>query len=411
MILDEFLNYLTKEEPKFRLITNENIKEFKNTNTSKIEPKANQFKEVSRMLKISVSQKPRKDGRYEAKYPDPFTQKRKSAYGKTPELAYNKAYALATGQIIILPKDKSIIKKQKYKLNEWLWHWHKNYRIGKKATKTIIEEERYIKIISKDEISKYYIDELNGDEIQQYLNKVEKLSGNRTMLLQANILSCALEKAKKLGKIEKNPFEAVEIVKKEPKKARVLTRQEQKKFIKAIQNHKYKLAFYLMLFCGLRPGEAIGIKKSDFDLENKTLYVQRDINEAGEEQPPKRNSFRTVPINNAIYEIIKKLPDNNNYIFHIKVRGLNNSFKKICQKHGIFNISQKSLRHTFNTRLKELGVHLKVIQKWMGHKTLKMTSDTYGTVLSDWEKSFIPNLEQNYNISFDDKNNDNDDKN
>lgn len=77
----------------------------------------------------------------------------------------------------------------------------------------------------------------------------------------------------------------------------------------------------LALFCGLRKGEIAGLKFGDFDAENKTIYIQRQItsnpivSKGGSkiqsyeviEKPPKTdNSYRRLRIPEAVAEEIKK---------------------------------------------------------------------------------------------------------
>ena len=75
------------------------------------------------------------------------------------------------------------------------------------------------------------------------------------------------------------------------------------------------------MFCGLRKGEIAGLKFGDFDAENRTIYIQRQITsnpvipkgqskiEAYEviEKPPKTdNSYRLLRIPEAVAEQIEK---------------------------------------------------------------------------------------------------------
>lgn len=77
----------------------------------------------------------------------------------------------------------------------------------------------------------------------------------------------------------------------------------------------------LALFCGLRKGEIAGLKFGDFDVETRTIYIQRQItsnpvvSKGGSEiqsyevieKPPKTdNSYRRLRIPEAIAEEIEK---------------------------------------------------------------------------------------------------------
>jgi len=50
---------------------------------------------------------------------------------------------------------------------------------------------------------------------------------------------------------------------------------------------------------------------------------------------------------------------------------------KICEKAGIRHISMHGLRHTYATRAIEIGMQPKVLQKLLGHSSIKITMDKY----------------------------------
>ena len=50
---------------------------------------------------------------------------------------------------------------------------------------------------------------------------------------------------------------------------------------------------------------------------------------------------------------------------------------KLCEKANIRKISMHALRHTYATRAIERGVQPKVLQKLLGHASIKTTMDRY----------------------------------
>lgn len=66
----------------------------------------------------------------------------------------------------------------------------------------------------------------------------------------------------------------------------------------------YYNSFLTMLLCGLRPGELLGIKRSD--LQGRILYVNRAVNGSNEITPGKnKNARRAVPMPELAYRIIQ----------------------------------------------------------------------------------------------------------
>ena len=54
---------------------------------------------------------------------------------------------------------------------------------------------------------------------------------------------------------------------------------------------------------------------------------------------------------------------------------------------------QHALRHTFATRCIEAGVSAEVLRKWLGHKNIHMTLDTYADVFSSLHNKSIERFE------------------
>ncbi|MDD6794075.1 MAG: tyrosine-type recombinase/integrase, partial [Clostridiaceae bacterium] len=68
-----------------------------------------------------------------------------------------------------------------------------------------------------------------------------------------------------------------------------------------------------------------------------------------------------------------------------------NENKKI--KHRKFH----DLRHTYATRLFELGEEPKTVQKLLGHANLSITMDTYTHVLEEVKRNAVSKLDNLYN--------------
>lgn len=140
--------------------------------------------------------------------------------------------------------------------------------------------------------------------------------------------------------------------------------------------HVQAAAYILMLNTGLRPGEALGLRNRDIDLEKRQLYVQNSVKEIYKRNGSKaiggrttkigktktKTSKRTVPLNNAAIEAIKELRDlyyfgedsplicdeNGTYTKPVNFR---KRFYRILSAAGIETKGLHSLRHTFATNL------------------------------------------------------------
>ena len=75
-----------------------------------------------------------------------------------------------------------------------------------------------------------------------------------------------------------------------------------------------KIAIGLMYFCGLRPGEARGVRWSDYDEKKCILNVKRSIWRKHETVPKTEESIAPIPVNRALSEILSAVERSSEYI-------------------------------------------------------------------------------------------------
>lgn len=90
-------------------------------------------------------------------------------------------------------------------------------------------------------------------------------------------LHAAMEQTIKNDLIIKNVKKAITLPMKVKKEARVLTTEEQNKFIEAIKGDRLEAAFTLDLFTGLRRDELLGLKWADIDFKNKVIKIRQTL--------------------------------------------------------------------------------------------------------------------------------------
>lgn len=125
------------------------------------------------------------------------------------------------------------------------------------------------------------------------------------------------------------------------------------------------------------------------------------------QEPKTERAKRLIPLPDSILPLLKKHKrqqqrekalaggyyQNNNLVFctqvgtYVTPRNFTRSFYRLTEKAGIPKANVHSLRHTFATRMLELGENARVVQELLGHKNITQTLNTYTHVLEDTKKS------------------------
>lgn len=209
--------------------------------------------------------------------------------------------------------------------------------------------------------------------------------------------------------IKRNPIPATKPYPRKKPTITILNKANVKRLLKASYNSGWYLEILLGLFCGLRKGEISGLKFGDFDAENRTIYIQRQITSnpvipKGEskietyeviEKPPKTdNSYRLLRIPEAVAKEIEK---RRNLVDTNKLQYGEQYFDRdyiSCQENGLPHITVHGLRHMYATILVEQKVPLIKISALLGHASVNTTFEYYCKVMDENEQiiTFMNNM-------------------
>ena len=297
----------------------------------------------------------------------------------------------------------------------------------KRLDMNLIGERQYarilhsIKKLESSPILNKNIDEINSNEIQEYLNTLTEYSDSTIKKLTEQFTQ-AFKYALNKGYITKNPM--IDIVKPKSKKptkiVRALELEEQQIFTNYLMNtsvaeEPFKVAYLMEMYMGLRIGEVLALRSTDVDLRknlihvNKTLTTDKDYKVIMGKSPKTYAGIREVPIPEFIKnEIISQmmLAENNfdKQLFvnvkggYMDPRNANRLLKKTLKKIGIEDVSTHSLRHTYGTRCIEAGMRAVALQRLMGHTDISVTLNTYTSVFNKYKEAELEKL-NNYYIS------------
>lgn len=226
-------------------------------------------------------------------------------------------------------------------------------------------------------------------DIQKFYDSKSDLS--KSALHKISIcLSSIFETAIDNDLCYKNPTRFVEYTsKREPNKKETFTDEQIDLFYKHARSEMPGAV--LLIETGLRCGELMGLRWSD--IYDDAIHVERSIaisKVKGEFsiRPPKWNSFRAIPLSEEAKNALRALENDDEYVFPRRPgipytprtwgRYFHNYMMELHKKEPSLPIlSPHELRHTCGTRLRRHGVDIYTIQKVMGHKDLKVTTEIY----------------------------------
>ena len=308
-------------------------------------------------------------------------------------------------------------------MDEWFKTWDEVYKIPHISPSSRKVYHHEYKQHIQQHIGKMKLTDIGKIACQKILNEMHNKYAwsvqDRVKRIMVDLFNRALEE--RLVKI--NPAKSCRCPNNKPDNdRRVLTNWEQEMFFEISSGTWYYNMFVVAVSTGLRAGEIFALTEDCIDFDKMEIDVRHTLSYAEyldddgrlyHLESPKHDSFRKVPItSDECYEALKRQIRQKS-IVSLKYKNYDTPFsdrlfvtkfntplnvtvfndriskyllelnEMLDDVEQIERFSSHTFRHTFATNCVNDGVSFKVLQKWLGHKSMQMTMDLYSHATDD----------------------------
>ncbi|WP_181227229.1 tyrosine-type recombinase/integrase [Helicobacter pylori] len=245
-----------------------------------------------------------------------------------------------------------------------------------------LKESDKLKKITQEKIAKYH------EETLKHYKK------NTIHNLNANLKSF-LEFCEQEGFIEKSPYFAITLKNAQEAKAiDPFSLEEVKTLLENAPSLRLKAFLMVAFFTGMRTGEQLALLWEDIDFTEKTITINKSLNELGKITSPKNKpSVREVDLLEPVEKILKELkesePENKKFVFiDMPKRStmFQRAFKALLRALNLKDRKLYTTRHTFASLMLSQGEEAMWVSKTLGHKDLNTTYSTYSHYIPKQDK-------------------------
>lgn len=214
--------------------------------------------------------------------------------------------------------------------------------------------------------------EIGIDDVEDYIDMrltegAKESTVYKEFALGRRMFNVARRKWRNELGISVNPFADAGFPSFNNERDRWLTVEEEEALIKAASPEWVKDIIIFAIHTGCRRGEILDIRVNrNLDMTRRVITVQAS----------KGGNRKLIPMSEKLFEMLKrrlKVVSISGRLFDIKPATLKDGFCRAVEKARLEDLHFHDLRHTFGTRLVQMGIDLYRVQKLMGHKSIRMT--------------------------------------
>ena len=203
------------------------------------------------------------------------------------------------------------------------------------------------------------------------------------------LLHSALSHAVRMQLLVRNPTEAVQAPKAPQREMAVLSAEQAVSVIRAVFAAKHRIPMLIAIGTGMRRGEVLGLRWSDFNPVSGELIVRRNVVRVRGEtivKSTKTDRVHAVRLPDSLVEILRRHERSSDWICADadgrlpNPQALATAFETIA--HGLgFDVTLHSLRHSQVTILLSEGIPVNTVSERVGHANPSITYNRYSHVV------------------------------
>ena len=354
----------------------------------------------------------RTDGRWAAVISE-IGGKRRFIYAPTRKEASRKLNAALRDQTLGLPTIDGSIK-----LDAWLDRWLASSKPRLRPS-TFARYEGLVRTHLKPALGHLKLAVLTPDHVEEFLRrKLGEGAAPASVHYMRGTLRTALGRAMKRGLVGRNVAALADAPRQVRREIVPLSAEEIDRFLTRAKGERLYNLYVTMLGCGLRRGEALGLRWRDVNIERRELSIQQAMQRVDGSiravELKTVRSRRVLPIASVVVnalrtQFVQQQADRSTAAGAWEEHGLVfttgrgtpldgtnvlRDFKRVLKECEIATRRIHDLRHSCATLLLIQGVPARVVMEMLGHSTIKLTMDTYSHVIPSLEKEAATRLDE-----------------
>ncbi len=288
--------------------------------------------------------------------------------------------------------------KSRVLVEEWLDSWMESRSDWRPTSR---ERARgIVELHIKPQLGRYPLGALDHKTVQTWAGGLSRSQGPSSVRKIVNVLSGSLQMAVKDGRLPANPAHGLNLPKVGKASKRYLSHVEVRDLADAVDSlgkgmfrgeaNGYGVLVRVLAYCGLRWGEASGLRVKDVDFKRGRLEVQHTIVEVDGFQidsEPKDYEARSIPVPASLLAEIATLVEGKEAGSPVFAAARGGWLRGRVFRRGWFDaaaemvgqegLTPHEMRHTAASLAISAGANVKAVQRMLGHASAAVTLDVY----------------------------------